>query len=56
MTIDRRAQLKKLMEIKENKQDDKKRRLVHFSLDVKMPHERRVEIGERILKEKFLIK
>lgn len=56
MTQEQRDQLKHLMKIKKEKECLHSRPVGHYSLDTRMPHEKRIEIGERILIEKILNK
>ena len=49
-----KEQLEKLLKIKELKTDKIPKPISTFAINVKLPREKKVEIGERILKEKIL--
>lgn len=54
MTKTKREQLKTIIKNREEKINVQSRPLESYSVNTKMPHERRVEIGERIIKEKIM--
>jgi len=56
VTQEQRDQLKYLMKIKKEKECKYQRPVGQYSLETKMPHEKKIEIGELILKEKILKK
>ncbi len=50
----KKEQLQKLLEIKKSKANTTPRPISMFSINSNMPHDRKVEIGRRVLKEKIL--
>jgi hypothetical protein len=56
LTEQRKACLGKLDAISKERGEVKLRPLEYFSVNGKMPHEKDIEIGERIIKKKYLNK